>query len=110
MLARHGYGVLLFDRRGQGESGGDPHAFGWEGEKDVKAAVAFLQRRPDVDPERIGGLGLSVSGEMMLHAAARPTRSRPSSRRAQATDRSASSADAQCHGRPARLETIIPPD
>ncbi len=70
MLARHGYGVLLFDRRGQGESEGDPHAFGWEGEKDIKAAVAFLQRRPDVDPDRIGGLGLSVGGELMLHAAA----------------------------------------
>ena len=70
MLARHGYGVLLFDRRGQGESEGDPHAFGWEGEKDIKAAVAFLQRRPDVDPERIGGLGLSIGGELMLHAAA----------------------------------------
>jgi uncharacterized protein len=70
MLARHGYGVLLFDRRGQGESEGDPHAFGWEGEKDIKAAIAFLQHRPDVDPERIGGLGLSVGGELMLHAAA----------------------------------------
>jgi alpha/beta superfamily hydrolase len=70
MLARHGYGVLLFDRRGQGQSEGDPHAFGWEGEKDIKAAIAFLQRRPDVDPERIGGLGLSVGGELMLHAAA----------------------------------------
>ena len=70
MLVRHGYGVLLFDRRGQGESEGDPHAFGWEGEKDIKAAIAFLQRRPDVDPERIGGLGLSVGGELMLHAAA----------------------------------------
>ena len=32
--------------------------------------IAFLQRRPDVDPERIGGLGLSVGGELMLHAAA----------------------------------------
>jgi alpha/beta superfamily hydrolase len=70
MLARHGYGVLLFDRRGQGESEGDPHAFGWEGEKDIKAAIGFLQNRPDVDPERIGGLGLSVGGELMLHAAA----------------------------------------
>jgi uncharacterized protein len=70
MLARHGYGVLLFDRRGQGDSEGDPHAFGWEGEKDIKAAIAFLERRPDVDPERIGGLGLSIGGELMLHAAA----------------------------------------
>jgi hypothetical protein len=70
MLARHGYGVLLFDRRGEGESEGDPNALGWAGERDVNAAVAFLQSRPDVDPERIGGIGLSVGGEMMIEAAA----------------------------------------
>ena len=70
MLARQGYGVLLFDRRGEGESEGDPNAFGWQGERDIHAAVAFLQRRPDVDPERIGGIGLSVGGEMMIEAAA----------------------------------------
>jgi uncharacterized protein len=70
LLARHGYGVLLFDRRGEGESEGDPNLFGWQGERDVHAAVAFLQGRPDVDPERIGGIGLSVGGEMMIEAAA----------------------------------------
>ena len=70
MLARHGYGVLLFDRRGEGESDGDPNLFGWKGERDVHAAVEFLQQRPDVDPERIGGIGLSVGGEMMIEAAA----------------------------------------
>jgi dienelactone hydrolase len=70
MLARHGYGVLLFDRRGEGESDGDPNAFGWQGERDVHAAVAFLQRRADVDPQRIGGIGLSVGGEMLIEAAA----------------------------------------
>ena len=69
MLIRHGYGVLLFDRRGEGESEGDPNALGWTGERDVRAAIAFLQRRPDVDRERIGGIGLSVGGEMMLEAA-----------------------------------------
>jgi len=70
LLARHGYGVLLFDRRGEGESDGDPNLFGWHGERDVHAAVAFLQGRPDVDPDRIGGIGLSVGGEMMIEAAA----------------------------------------
>ena len=73
LLARHGYGVLLFDRRGEGESDGDPNLFGWQGERDVHAAVAFLQGRPDVDPERIGGIGLSVGGEMMIEAAAEST-------------------------------------
>ncbi len=70
MLARHGYGVLLFDRRGEGESEGDPNTFGWRGERDLDAAVAFLEQRADVDPGRIGGIGLSVGGEMMLEAAA----------------------------------------
>jgi uncharacterized protein len=70
MLANHGYGVLVFDRRGEGESEGDPNLFGWQGERDVHAAVKFLQSRPDVNPERIGGIGLSVGGEMMIEAAA----------------------------------------
>ena len=70
MLIRHGYGVLLFDRRGEGDSEGDPNAVGWNGTRDVEAAIAFLHRRSDVDPDRIGGIGLSVGGEMLLEAAA----------------------------------------
>jgi uncharacterized protein len=70
MLARHGYGVLLFDRRGEGASDGDPNTMGWGGAEDVDAAVAFLRRRPDVRDGRIGGLGLSVGGELMLESAA----------------------------------------
>ncbi len=70
MLARHGYGVLVFDRRGEGQSDGEPNAFGWGGDRDVKAAVDYLQSRSDVEPDRIGGIGLSVGGEMMLEAAA----------------------------------------
>jgi fermentation-respiration switch protein FrsA (DUF1100 family) len=70
MLVRHGFGVLLFDRRGEGESEGDPNAFGWAMNRDVKAAAAFLQRRPDVEANRIGGIGLSVGGEMLLQTAA----------------------------------------
>jgi uncharacterized protein len=70
MLARHGYGVLLFDRRGEGESEGDWNVFGWQGERDAHAAVRFLQSRNDVDPERIGGIGRSVGGEMLIEAAA----------------------------------------
>lgn len=70
MLVRHGYGVLVFDRRGEGESEGDPNALGWAFDRDLKGAVAFLRRRPDVEPNRIGGLGLSVGGEALLQTAA----------------------------------------
>lgn len=69
MLVRHGYGVLVLDRRGEGASEGAPHAYGWDGQRDVHAAVAFLQQRPDVDARRVGALGLSVGGEMLLQAA-----------------------------------------
>ena len=68
MLVRHGYGVLLLDARGYDGSEGDPNLFGWEGAKDIDAAVAWLQRRPDVKDERIGGIGFSVGGETMLQA------------------------------------------
>ena len=67
MLARHGYGVLLFDRRGEGRSEGQPHGWGWGGGRDVKGAIAFLQQR---GIDRIGGIGLSVGGELMLQVAA----------------------------------------
>jgi hypothetical protein len=70
LLVQHGYGVLLFDRRGEGESQGDPNALGWRGTRDLEGAIAYLESRPDVDPDRIGGVGLSVGGEMMLQAAA----------------------------------------
>jgi uncharacterized protein len=68
MLARHGYGVLLFDRRGEGRSEGQPNMMGWGGESDIRGAIAFLERR---GIDRIGGIGLSVGGEMMLEAAAK---------------------------------------
>ena len=70
MLIRQGYGVLLFDRRGEGASEGDPNAFGWVGDRDLHAATAYLRSRQDVDPKRIGAIGLSVGGEMLIHAAA----------------------------------------
>ena len=73
MLVRHGYGVLLFDRRGEGESDGDPNAFGWAMDRDLKAAAAFLRHRPDVKPNRIGGIVLSVGGEMLIQTAAEST-------------------------------------
>jgi fermentation-respiration switch protein FrsA (DUF1100 family) len=70
MLVRHGYGVLLLDARGYDGSQGDPNVFGWDDANDIDAAVTWLQHRPDVQGGRIGGIGFSVGGEMMLQAAA----------------------------------------
>jgi fermentation-respiration switch protein FrsA (DUF1100 family) len=70
MLARHGFGVLLVDARGYDGSEGSPNVFGWDGEKDIDAAVSWLLHRPDVRHGQIGGIGFSVGGEVMLDAAA----------------------------------------
>jgi pimeloyl-ACP methyl ester carboxylesterase len=69
VLARNGYGVLLVDLEGFGDSEGRANAFGWTGARGVHAAIDYLRTRPDVDPERIGGLGLSMGGEVLLQAA-----------------------------------------
>jgi esterase/lipase len=73
MLARHGYGVLLYDARGRGESDGSPNGYGWDWAKDVAGALAFLERRDDVDPERIGAVGLSTGADVLIEVAAQRT-------------------------------------
>jgi pimeloyl-ACP methyl ester carboxylesterase len=70
LLAKHGYGVLLYDTRAQGESEGDVNALGWEDYLDVFAALDYLQQRAEVDPERVGVLGLSAGAKAALYAAA----------------------------------------
>jgi len=70
MLAGHGYGVLLMNRRGEGDSEGDTNLFGWSDPKDVAGAAAYLRDEEGIAPDAIGGLGLSVGGEVMLEHAA----------------------------------------
>jgi pimeloyl-ACP methyl ester carboxylesterase len=70
VLAHRGYGVLMVDPRGQGRSSGHAMDAGWYGDRDIVAAVAFLQHQPGVDASRIGVLGLSMGGEAAIGAAA----------------------------------------
>lgn len=70
VLVGHGYGVLLFDARGHGRSGGRAMDFGWYGDEDVAGALAYLRGRPEIDPARIAVAGLSMGGEEALGAAA----------------------------------------
>lgn len=69
VLAGAGYGVLLLDARGHGRSGGQAMDLGWNGDADVAAGVDWLAKRPDVDPSRIGAVGLSMGGEEAIGAA-----------------------------------------
>ena len=63
LLAHHGYGVLLFDLHGHGESGGRSPSVGWDASEDVAAATRYLAARPEVADHRVGVIGVSLGGE-----------------------------------------------
>ena len=67
MLAKAGYGVLLYDGRGRGESQGHENAAGWQWDRDVRGAVSFLSSR---GIDHIGLLGLSTGAEAVVTEAA----------------------------------------
>lgn len=69
-LIKAGYGVLMFDLRAHGSSGGRRFARSQAGVDDVLTAVAFLSKRPDVSAAGIGVMGVSVGGLFALQAAA----------------------------------------
>jgi pimeloyl-ACP methyl ester carboxylesterase len=71
MLVRHGYGVLVYDPRGSGNSEGTVNSYGWGWEKDAAAALDFLADRADVEPGRVGALGLSTGADIAIDIAAR---------------------------------------
>jgi uncharacterized protein len=71
MLERHGYGVLVYDPRGSGNSEGTVNSYGWGWEKDAAAALDFLADRDDVEPGRVGALGLSTGADIAIDIAAR---------------------------------------
>jgi alpha-beta hydrolase superfamily lysophospholipase len=63
---RHGYGLLIPALRAHDRSGGEVISFGYEETKDLDAWQAYLHGRGDVDPARIGMLGVSMGGEIAI--------------------------------------------
>lgn len=70
-LQRRGYGVLLLDFRGHGQSEGRFVTFGDRETEDVRAVLNYLRMRGDVDVARIGAMGLSLGAITAIIAAAR---------------------------------------
>ncbi|MBO7566369.1 MAG: alpha/beta hydrolase, partial [Bacteroidales bacterium] len=75
-LAERGFITVAFDPSFTGESGGEPRRMASPdiNTEDFLAAVDFLSTRENVDPERIGILGICGFGGMAINAAAIDTR------------------------------------
>ena len=75
-MAERGFLTIAFDPSFTGESGGEPRYMASPdiNTEDFQAAVDFLSVQENVDPERIGVIGICGWGGMALNAAALDTR------------------------------------
>ena len=75
-MAERGFLTIAFDPSFTGESGGEPRYMASPdiNTEDFQAAVDFLSVQENVDPERIGTIGICGWGGMALNAAALDTR------------------------------------
>lgn len=75
-MAERGFAALAFDPSYTGESGGEPRDVASPdiNTKDFSAAVDYLSTRKDINPDRIGIIGICGFGGFGLNAAAIDTR------------------------------------
>jgi len=75
-MAERGFLTIAFDPSFTGESGGEPRYMASPdiNTEDFQAAVDFLSAQENVDPEKIGIIGICGWGGMALNAAALDTR------------------------------------
>jgi pimeloyl-ACP methyl ester carboxylesterase len=66
LLAEHGYGVLVYDNRAHGDSGGSTATWGQLESEDAARAVDYVQQQTGLPAGKIGLLGLSIGGTAAL--------------------------------------------
>ena len=71
LLARAGYGVLLYDARGRGRSDGDPDAYGWYVGPRRRRGCDVARASARRTSRRVGALGLSTGADVLVEAASR---------------------------------------
>jgi uncharacterized protein len=75
-LHAHGFSVVTYDMRDRGRSTGDAVTLGALEYRDLTALIDQLMKRPDVDHQRIGALGVSLGGSTTVMSAAADRRIR----------------------------------
>ncbi len=66
-----GLGVLFYDHRGYGLSGGEPRQLvdPWQFGRDLRDVITHLSLRPEIDASRIAVWGISLGGQVALFVA-----------------------------------------
>ncbi len=67
-----GFVVLAFDYRHFGASGGQPrnHIVPYQQQEDIRSAITWLRAQPEVNPDNVGGWGISLGAVHMLYLGA----------------------------------------
>ncbi|NOZ03075.1 MAG: alpha/beta fold hydrolase [FCB group bacterium] len=73
-LHPQGYNLLAFDARSHGSSDYDGTATMVKFAEDICAAIDYLVLLPNIDPEQIGVIGLSIGGSSAIYAASLDSR------------------------------------
>lgn len=73
-LHEAGFNLLLFDFRGHGGSAGRVTSFGWQEQRDLEGALAFLGQQAEIPDHPYGVYGISMGGAVALMVAARDER------------------------------------
>lgn len=65
-LHRAGFNTLVYNARARGNSGGEYVTLGVLERIDLEGIVQYAAGRPDVDPHKIGALGVSMGGSTVI--------------------------------------------
>jgi uncharacterized protein len=68
-LVDAGFGILMYDERASGESGGYRRSYGWEDGPDVGGAIKYIKERSGDKSPHIGICGCSIGGQIALQGA-----------------------------------------
>ena len=58
---------MVYDQRALGESTREYQSMGWADSRELPYILDYLSAQPGVDPERFGGVGLSLGAQILVN-------------------------------------------